>query len=319
MSNTEAQFRIVLRDEAPSGAAAEPKFGIHGANATGGVEQATYWIDTEVGNSLVVLANMSQVTHGTLVEGGSPATLIVLQFEFQPKHNHRRFKAVEIQITFTEAESGSGLCPEVLDITPKGAWSLVKSKKKVELSHSVGPSLEAGGGPAKATLGYKWQFKETSNKTNSARVVGMIRGLGSDRSKKNTVTWNLNENPDTEKGIPTLVQTAILLKRSRTEEKPFGEEFSATVKIHGEVDRVTGIQDSLQHIAKTMFGQDQKGEDVIFNPELNIGAIEANMNLRKQDMTAFRKFITLQDGEEETQKNENEDVDEEGEDEDEDI
>lgn len=297
MSNTDGRFTIVLRDDDVDGPAAVPKFDIDGANATGGAEQPSYWIDQAIGKSHVLQANMTQVTHGSLVNGGSPASLIILQFEFQPKFNNKRFKSVEVTITFKDGESGSGVYPEILDISPKGTWGLMKSRKKTKVSHAVKPGLEAGGGPFKAKLGYEWQLKTTSSQENHATVIGIITGLGADRAKKNTVTWNINENPDTKKGIPTHVQAAILLKRTRTEEDPLGEKFSAKIHIKGKVNRLVELRNKVENVSKTMAGEDEKGEDVTFNPELDTGAIQDKNNLRKQDLTALQEFVTFQDGE----------------------
>jgi hypothetical protein len=61
-----------------------------------------------------VLVNMIQVNHGTLMEGGSPATLIVMKFQFLPTGNHRRFKVVKAMMKFSKG-SNSGTNPEVVE------------------------------------------------------------------------------------------------------------------------------------------------------------------------------------------------------------
>ena len=262
MPETDAQFKIVLEDEVDGDA--ELKFSIPGTIPTD-EEQPQVLVDYEVGKSLVVLADMIQVNHGTLVEGGSPATLVVMRFEFQPLGNYRRFKSVNAKMTFSKGAK-STTAPEVLDITPKGVWSILPSKIPEETSHSISPSIEGGGGLLNAKAAYTWQFKKTVDKENSAKITGIIRALGSDRSKKNTAIWTLSENPDTESGIPTLLETAVLLKRSKMDENVEGEKFKAGLEIHGEVDKVTQWLERWKRIGTTVRGSAEKTEDITFSP-----------------------------------------------------
>ncbi len=76
-------------------------------------------------------------------------------------------------------------------------------------------------------MAYTWSFKKTVEKEAATRVTGTIRALGKDRAKKNTAIWTLLENPDTNAGIPTLLQTAVVIKREKTDEYPKGEKLKA--------------------------------------------------------------------------------------------
>ena len=290
MPETDTQFKIVLEDEVDGDA--ELKFSIPGTIPTD-EEQPQVLVDYEVGNSLVVLADMIQVNHGTLVEGGSPATLIVMRFEFQPLGNYRRFKSVNAKMTFSKG-ANSTTAPEVLNITPKGVWSILPSNIPEETSHSISPSIEGGGGPLNVKAAYTWQFKKTVDKENSAKITGIIRALGSDRSKKNTAIWTLSENPDTNSGIPTLLQTAILLKRSRMDGNVKGEKFKAELEIHGEVDKVTQWSERWKRVAATVRGRAEKTEAITFSPGVNRGSVQDPDNLGNEELEKFRKAVTLQ-------------------------
>src|ERR1700722_13173535 len=151
MSDDDTRFNIVLEEEV--GGDVELKFDINGTNYSG-EEQQESLIDVDISGSLVVLVDMIQVYHGTLTKGGSPATLIVMKFEFQPGGNHRRFKSVDATMTFSKG-SNSSTGPEVVNIAPEGAWSLFKSKIPEEISHEVSSSIE-GGGLAKGRLASAW-------------------------------------------------------------------------------------------------------------------------------------------------------------------
>lgn len=261
-------------------------------------EQLQSLIDRNIGASLVVLGDMRQVIHGTLSVGGSPATLLVMRFEFQPAKNHRRFKSVVVKMTFSKG-SNAVAGPEVYRIAPDGAWSLLPSRIPVETSHTVGPSLQGGGmGPATGTIGYQWQSKKTVNEENTARITGTVRALGPDKSRKNTATWTLLENPDTDSGIPTLLETAILLKRDNETLKAgdgVGGKFKATLEIYGETDMVTSWEDRIQSVTKLLRGRAERGEDVIFNPALSRGSVKDPENLRDVDLEMLSKVETLKD------------------------
>ncbi|KAK0721112.1 hypothetical protein B0H67DRAFT_442577, partial [Lasiosphaeris hirsuta] len=155
-----------------------------------------------------VQCDLAQVIHGTMFEGGSPATLLVFQFCFVPLGNHRRFKTAEITITFSAGD--------VQAISPVNTWTTLRSQVQQEISHSISPALEASFGPAKSTVGYTWQFKENREIEGHSRVVGLVHALGKvsarQKKRKNTVVWSLHENEQTSSGIPSFMQAAALLK-----------------------------------------------------------------------------------------------------------
>ena len=289
MSDHSTKFQVLLKEEQEGGV--NLKFDIN-ANNIGGEEQQTGLFDHDIGDSLVVLGDMTQVVHGALSKGGSLATLIGMRFEFQPGNKTRRFKAVEIKVTFAKGlDATTG--PEVYNIVPKGTFSLLPSNQEVELSHTVSPSLQAGAGPGSATFGYQWQSKTTEHKEDTAKLIGAIRALGPDKSRKNTVTWKLFENPHTASGIPTLFETAILLKRGRGETSSTGQKFSAAVEIHGEADMVTTLKDRVQRLVKSVRGKAEKGEDVIFNPLLTRGTVKDPDNLMDENLEALSRVETI--------------------------
>ncbi len=135
MARNDNQFRVTLAPDDDSGDA-ELKFNVRGTNFSG-EEQQESQIDVTIGNSLVALADMIQVYHGTLVPNGSPATLIVMKFVFEASGNYRRFKNVEAKMTFSKADDAT-TAPQVVDITPKGTWAISRSKIPEETTQYVG-------------------------------------------------------------------------------------------------------------------------------------------------------------------------------------
>ncbi|KAI1458769.1 hypothetical protein F4805DRAFT_113710 [Annulohypoxylon moriforme] len=276
-------------DDDNKGASLKSNFIIQGTNLGGGEEQDSRLIDEIVSNALVVQCDLSQIIHGTMVEGGSPATLLVFQFAFVPRSNKRRFEEAEITITFS---AGS-----VQAITPSNTWATLQSEKERELSHSVSPGLEAAFGPGKATVGYTWQLKESKTIESHSSVVGTTHTLGQARTEAkprvNTVFWGLYENPDTKSGIPSFIQTAVLLKREKTTNEPLGQKFNADITISGKVDNRKWAKDKWENVTKSMSGQSRKGAEVIFNPEKSKGSVQDANNLRDVKLDTYKQLVTI--------------------------
>ena len=111
--------------------------------------------------------------------------------------------------------------------------------------------------------------------------------------RKNTASWTLLENPETKSGIPTLLETAVLLKRNKAEGSSIGEKFKASLTIQGEVDWVTAMEDGPRRALASLKGQDQKDESVLFDDESNRGATKDPTNLNEEDLDTFTKVVTL--------------------------
>ncbi|UKZ77173.1 hypothetical protein TrVFT333_004892 [Trichoderma virens FT-333] len=257
----------LFKDDDEKGAELKSSFIIQGSNLGGGEQQGSRVIEENLSkNALTVQCDLAQIIHGTMSEGGTPATLIVFKFKFIPRDNRRRFKNAEITIEFSAGE--------VFNITPNGTWMTLQSETQQELSHSVDPSLEAGFGPATATLGYTWQLKKNTTVEGHCTVVGYTMALKQTRSmtkaRQNTIFWVLRENPQTKSGIPSFMQAAALLKRERTGRNQWAR--SSVLRSPSEV---------------------RKGEDIFFNPKKNRGAVDDANNLRNVKLDTYKKLVAI--------------------------
>ncbi|PNP43519.1 hypothetical protein TGAMA5MH_04491 [Trichoderma gamsii] len=284
------EFEIVLEDNTnPDDVGAEPKFKIGGANIGDGGD-GTGLIDVDIGgDALIVQCDLVQAVHGFLY-GDQPATLAVFQFGFVPRGNNRRFKEVEVTITFSAGD--------VQAITPSNTWAIFKSETEQEVSHSVSTNLEASCGPGKGSLGYTWQLKKTDKIEGHARVEGMMRtqGHGFRRGRrKNIVFWGLYENKAIKSGIPSFMQTAVLLKRDKLVEDPLGERFSAKIMISGEVDRLTNVKEKWESFTTAMSGSSFKGESILFDPKKNRGTVKDPGNLLDEELGTYKSLVTMRD------------------------
>ena len=222
----------------------------HIKNAPGEIQRPTL-IDR--GDALMVQADLLQVLHGTLTPTTEPATLLITTFQFIPTRTSRRFRSALITMRFSSLGSLPFSDPEVIDIAPKGHFSLHPTTKKVELTRAADISLHGGGGFATAGGGLKWEFKEAQETQDQTMLSGTIRLEGRDYGAKNTARWVLGENSSQRTGIPTRLQTAVLLKRKEGQKT---EKFQAVVEVKAEA---AGVMDR-------MFGRVPKDDPVIFDP-----------------------------------------------------
>ncbi|KAM7192134.1 hypothetical protein V8F20_008969 [Naviculisporaceae sp. PSN 640] len=253
-------------------------------------------LDEDIGNGALTLkCDITTVVNGTLSRNGHPATLIVFQFAFLARGNNHRFKSVEITITFSSGK--------IRSISPDNEWATLPSEKVQEISHTVSPSLEAAFGPVKAATFYAWQHKETQTLRGYAKVTGMIRSTGHHsrgkrrKKEKNSVIWGLYEDPQARPrtGIPSFLQSAVLVEREATIDSPFGERFSASIHIHGNVDSASEARNKLVNAGKWMTGRTRKGNDIWFppDPRMNKGTARHPDNLQDEDLNSYRQLIAI--------------------------
>jgi hypothetical protein len=216
------------------------------------------------------------VIHGLFsAESGVFATLIVLQFRFDPRKRARRFESVDISLEFGGMKQGE-VGPEVYAIAPVGMLSLVPTTQHEELKRNaslqLGGAAPVGGVTATGTVGWeKSVSKDTSDQTT---VAGSIDLKGRNWGKSNCASWTLLENKTAKTGVPTSMRTAVLLKRK--DENPF----QCVVKIDASVD----FKSSLERVFGGK-GREPKDDPVLFDPEL-----EPTNNLRKYDIQELGAF-----------------------------
>lgn len=146
-------------------------------------------------------------------------------------------------------------------------------------------------------MGYTWQLKETETLESHSSVVGSTHALGQGGSvtkpRKNTVFWGLYENMQTNSGIPSFIQTAVLLKREKVEGQLLGRKFSADIKICGKVDNHKWVNDKFESFTKSMTGNSSKTADVIFNTKKNRGTVDDDKNLESVKLDTYKQLVTI--------------------------
>jgi hypothetical protein len=216
----------------------------------------------------------ADVVHGSLAPDGEAATLLVFDFQFDPRKRARRI--VEAHMSFTFASEDAEPDPAVLNVAPKGRMVVVPTQQTESTTHSRNAGANAGGGGLGLSLGLnagvQWE-KSVSRETHDATtVVGSIDLVGRNFGASNGVSWALLENRSVPTGVPAFVRTAILLQRPDPD-----AAFHATVTIRAKADLRSSID--------KLFGRVPRDDPILYDPSL----LPTN-KLRKYDVDNLGKI-----------------------------
>lgn len=201
-------------------------------------------------------AELIEVHHGTIKhhnKGGYPATLIILEFRFQSKHHSRRYKSVEVDVKFQDEQGKAHRDPEVVAIAPERVYYLNRTiqRQMTAFGAQIGATLGVGG-LANVETGGSWEFVEEKFKEFKVTLTGERRcgGCRANPNRRNALQWSMAENPNARDGIPTFLQTAILLKRHGR-----NDPFTCQLSVKSEVDtssKILRVSDGLSDVDKVI-------------------------------------------------------------------
>lgn len=138
------------------------------------------------------------------------ATILVLQFRFDPQKRARRIAEATIELLF-DATDASNEIPEVEAISFDGNYSLLPSKQSE--STTVGGEANLGVDQILTASGKaKWErtvSRETSDKTTVSGGKLVVDNVPPNRIAK----WTLLENRTLKSGIPASLQVAVRIQR----------------------------------------------------------------------------------------------------------
>ncbi|KAL6831796.1 ankyrin repeat-containing domain protein [Trichoderma camerunense] len=168
------------------------------------------------GTKTQVKGKIMTAVHGTLKEGGDPASLLIFEFNVT-SFNGRRFKKATITITFEDGKGTSANDPEVYDLSPVGLYTLNKVTNSKDITHAIDAAINAN--PISAvggTLGYHWTMSQTTHETHSAMLNGLSRRFKS-YGEETTAMWVMTEDPVERAGIPSFLRTVVILRHDKDE------------------------------------------------------------------------------------------------------
>lgn len=232
------------------------------------------------GSEFTLQGDLIKVVHGRYSPGGDPATLIVTEFRFLSCDNTRRFREATIELLFAdsvESEPDGSRDPEVVKIAPIGRNSMNPTQEEWTSKRTASASGEAGSGSIGRLGGsVSWEISKVFGKEYRASVNGAVRIEGRNQGTKNQARWSLLENASRADGIPSLLRSAILLRRKSD------DQFVATIKIKAKVDTLHSLQSTLQNL----LGKTPKDDPVFFDPESEpVGDIPIDMDI--EDLSSY--------------------------------
>ncbi|OIW28298.1 hypothetical protein CONLIGDRAFT_371755 [Coniochaeta ligniaria NRRL 30616] len=193
------------------------------------------------------------VIHGYLKSGDEPATLIVYEFQFDPRKPGRRIISGDANFLFSP-RNGGGSEPEVLKIAPKGRMTLVQTRQTESITNGAEGKLGAAQFGAELGGTVKWEKTVSRETTDATTIVGTIDTKGRNYGAPNAVSWTLMENKSTKTGVPAFFRTAVLLKREDD------SEFESSFDIKVSADMASRFA--------SLFGKTPIDDPIIYDPSM---------------------------------------------------
>lgn len=243
------------------------------------------------GEKFQVVAELLDVVHGTVEDGGDDATLLIASFYFLPS-GQKRF--VEAAITWAFTSDDPAVKVAVDKIAPAGTWSLAPVRRSEEKSLTAKANVGPAHGPVTATIGGEFGMKQEVEIDYHTTVTGAKRMVNRDKGGHDGVRWTLEENKVTKGGICRMLQVGILLRRTILK----GKTPKPDPKFRGEVDVVVGKGgwSEAASKAKAVWKKLEKDEAIIFQPGIDrkSGSFDIDATkLNDLDLQADVMFMSL--------------------------
>lgn len=215
----------------------------------------------DICKGLHIQARIDRVIHGTEIDGGDPATLIVFGFRFHGVDQKRRLRNATIQILFRDLQKRSRMDPEVIGLWPNGDFTLSETLVNVQDTNGVELGGEAGAVGLAATLAFTLERQKGYVKVDKASITGSIfldmdvRNYG----PSNAVRITLTEDKTNTTGVVTDLRAAVLVKRQNPNDR-----FAAFVGISASGNFAYNTVKGMRNLV----GRRPANDPVIFKPGL---------------------------------------------------
>ncbi|KAI0108658.1 hypothetical protein GGR51DRAFT_570368 [Nemania sp. FL0031] len=172
--------------------------------------------------SLLFLARIDQIIHGTDKRGGNPTTLIIFEFRFHGLNGHRRLKEAVINVTFRDEEGHYEFDPEVISLSPCVDFTLDRPnsiQKDCPSSPWGGVEFGTDGSNvgARGHITLKSNSRQHDDETNGSLLTGIAYSdyTNRKRDRNNAMRLIFSENSAASPGLITGVEirAAVLLRR----------------------------------------------------------------------------------------------------------
>ncbi|KAJ0124241.1 hypothetical protein J7T55_005579 [Diaporthe amygdali] len=201
--------------------------------------------------SVDIRCSVVDIVHGVMSpESDYWATLMVLQFRFDPQKRARRITEASIELLFDTTDPANEI-PEVEAISFDGNYSLLPSKQSE--STTIGGQGTIGATQIVTASGTaKWEktvTREISDKTTVTGGKFVVDNIPPNRIAK----WTLLENRTLKSGIPASLQVAVRIRRQDE------AIFSCMPMIKCKADKWTSIE--------SFFGKVPEDDPILLVPD----------------------------------------------------
>ncbi|KAH8892233.1 hypothetical protein GQ53DRAFT_647305 [Thozetella sp. PMI_491] len=216
--------------------------------------QGTGWAERK---SLVDLrCSCVDIVHGLFSsENSVSATLLVIEFQFEPRRQCQRVSSATIELKFSGLQEETTV--EVHSIAPLGRFVLQHMSQETERAYEESAWDFPISGSATGVSTVQQQYSVPREATGSTTVMGSIDLRGRNFGGKNCVLWNIQENHISMDGIGTTIRTAVVVKR-RSEAK-FKCHLSIQAKAEGQMG------------SRSVYGCTPEERPLVFDPAIPLG------------------------------------------------
>jgi hypothetical protein len=214
------------------------------------------------GHGVDIRCNLVGVIHGAMsADSDYWATILVLQFRFDPQAKARRISKATIELKFDVIDINNHV-PEVEAVSFDGHYSFLPSKQSESMTTGTEGGIGASFG-AQANTSVKYEktvTRETSHATTISGSKLVVDNIPPNRIAK----WTLLENPSLKTGVPASIKVAIRIQR-RDE-----AVFTCVPKLTCTADKWTEM--------RSFFGRVPEDDPILLKPDM-----EATKTLRGYD------------------------------------
>ncbi|PNP41527.1 hypothetical protein TGAMA5MH_06628 [Trichoderma gamsii] len=210
-----------------------------------------------------ITCSLEKVVHGVFTAIDRYATLIVMQWFFQPKGS-RRISEATIEPLFEPVSADNNIDSiTVENISFLGPYELIPTKQNESVTTGVNASI---GIQQFANIGLagKWEKTTAITVSDAIRLSGGMR-LINNRSPNRIATWTISENHSQPRGIPPSLKVAVLVSRDDR------EKFLCKLSFTCQTDCKTAAQ--------RLFKKIPKDDPIIFQPKPDDKGTRPNKNV----------------------------------------
>ncbi|KAM0247245.1 hypothetical protein ACHAQJ_009912 [Trichoderma viride] len=204
------------------------------------------------GHGVDIRCTLIDAIHGAMsADSDYWATVLVLQFRFDPQRRARRVAEATLELRFNASDAKNNP-PEVDAVSFDGNYSLLPSKQSETIIKGGDGSIGASYG-ADLGVSAKWEKTVVRETTDATTISGgklVVANVPPNRVAK----WTLLENSTLKTGVPASIRVAVRIKRLDE------AVFTCIPKLQCKADKWTTM--------KTFFGGIPEDDPVLLKPDM---------------------------------------------------